>query len=155
MRNMTIVVIIMVMLFSISTSATQQPTFSRHSSASPVKRGHLKKKYLKEKNCSKNTCLKEKMQICIIPTTVPMNRIVVGTAPSPNLWNTQSRWPIKKKLSVHNFSRGIKPTLIYHQSISTKPRQKTLDSEPNIDTCKCELKGHVLIVLLCADKMKM
>jgi len=45
---------------SISTSATQQPTFSRHSSASPVKR-------------------------------VPMNRIVVGTAPSPNLWNTQSR----------------------------------------------------------------
>ena len=21
-----------------------------------------------------------------------MNRIVVGTAPSPNLWNTQSRW---------------------------------------------------------------
>merc|ERR1712223_1907862 len=45
---------------SVSTSATQAPTFSRHTSASPVKR-------------------------------VPMNRIVVGTAPSPNLWNTQSR----------------------------------------------------------------
>merc|ERR1712223_544520 len=45
---------------SVSTSATQVPTFSRHTSASPVKR-------------------------------VPMNRIVVGTAPSPNLWNTQSR----------------------------------------------------------------
>ena len=37
---MVVVVVMVILLLSISTSATQQPTFSRHSSASPVKRGN-------------------------------------------------------------------------------------------------------------------
>ena len=35
---------------------------------------------------------------------VPMNRIVVGTAPSPNLWNTQSRFG-KKQTKKNTQSR--------------------------------------------------
>ena len=41
-----------------------------------------------------------------------MNRIVVGTAPSPNLWNTQSRWETLVFGKKNSWLENIRITIV-------------------------------------------
>ena len=56
----------------------------------PCQERSFEEKIFERKKLLKKHLVKRK-DADISLTTVPMNRIVVGTAPSPNLWNTQSR----------------------------------------------------------------